>query len=96
VTALGSLAATATNQEHRTPFFTDTDLAGADKEWQPISKAPVGQELQVRLEDPIGQYVLLFPCKLVSGQGWINSRLETPLPADPVDWRYWDESSIRF
>jgi Bacterial RNA polymerase, alpha chain C terminal domain/Sigma-70, region 4 len=96
VTALGSLAATATNQESRTPLITGDDLTGDDKEWQPISNAPVGQELEVRLEDPFGRYVLLFPCKLIPGQGWINSRLETPLPADPVDWRHWDDLSIRF
>jgi hypothetical protein len=95
-TALDSFAAAAANQEPRKPLITGNDLTGDDKEWQPISNAPVGQELEVRLEDPFGRHVLLFPCKLVPGQGWINSRLETPLPADPVDWRYWDELSIRF
>jgi hypothetical protein len=49
VTALGSLAATATNQESRTPLITGDDLTGDDKEWEPISNAPVGQELEVRL-----------------------------------------------
>jgi hypothetical protein len=48
------------------------------------------------LEDPFRGYVPMFPCKLVPGQGWINSWLETPLPPDPVDWRCWDELSIHF
>ena len=69
---------------------------GNDKEWQPISTAPVDRDLEVRLEDPIGRYVLLFPCRLTPGQGWINSWLETPLGADPVDWRNWDAASIHF
>ena len=75
--------------------ITLNDLIGNDKEWHPISNAPVERELEVRLEDSFGRYVLLFPCKLVPGRGWVNSRLETPLPIEPVDWRYWDESSIR-
>ena len=77
-------------------LITHVDLSGDDKEWNSISNAPVGQELEVRLEDTFGRYVLLFPCKFLPGQGWINSQLETPLPANPVDWRLWDKSSMRF
>ena len=74
--------------------ITYNDLTGEDKEWHPISNAPADRELEVRLEDSFGRYVLLFPCKFVPDQGWINSRLETPLRIEPVDWRYWDELSI--
>jgi hypothetical protein len=91
-----SAVTSATDQDRQTTPITVNDLTGVGKEWHPISTAPVEQELEVRLEDPFGRYVLLFPCKLVPGQGWINSRLETPLRADPVDWRHWDESSIQF
>ena len=79
-----------------TDHISYNDLAGDNKEWHPISIAPAEQELEVRLEDSFGRYVLLFPCKFLPGQGWINSRLETPLPAVPVDWRHWDKSSLRF
>jgi hypothetical protein len=100
-----SLVATALSEDRRTPLITGIELTGGDKEWdltgshkewQPIATAPVEQDLEVRLEDFVGRYVLLFPCRLVPGQGWINSRLETPLPADPIDRRNWDESSLRF
>jgi hypothetical protein len=91
-----SLCAAPSNSDQPTARITADDLMGAGKEWRPISTAPVGEELEVRLEDPFGRYVLLFPCKLVSGLGWINSRLETPLRAEPVDWRYWDDASIHF
>ena len=64
--------------------------------WQPITTAPVDQELKVRLQDSVGRYALLFPCKLIPGQGWINSWLGTPLAADPVDWQNWDQPSIDF
>jgi len=77
-------------------LITHNDLTGDDKEWHPIATAPTEHELEVRLEDAFGRYVLLYPCKLIPDQGWINSRLETPLPAVPVDWRRWDKSSIRF
>jgi hypothetical protein len=76
-------------------LITHDNLTGDDKKWNPISIAPAGQDLEVRLEDSFGRYVLLFPCRLLPGQGWINSRLETPLPTAPVDWRPWDELSIR-
>ena len=76
-------------------LITHDDLTGDDKKWYSISIAPAEQDLEVRLEDSFGRYVLLFPCRCLPGQGWINSRLETPLPAVPVDWRPWDESSIR-
>ena len=54
------------------------------------------QDLKVRLEDSVGRYVLLFPCRLVPERGWINSWLKTPLAANPVDWRDWDETPIEF
>ena len=66
------------------------------EEWHPIATAPIEQDLKVRLEDSVGRYVLLFPCRLVPERGWINSWLETPLVADPVDWRDWDETPIDF
>jgi hypothetical protein len=76
-------------------LITHDNLTGDDKKWNPISIAPAEQDLEVRLEDSFGRYVLLFPCRLLPGQGWINSRLETLLPTVPVDWRPWDELSIR-
>jgi hypothetical protein len=91
-----SFVTTTINEESRSSAFAGIDLAGNDKEWKPISTAPMEENLEVRLEDPFGRYVLLFPCKLISGEGWINSWLETPLAANPVDWRYWDEASIHF
>ena len=66
------------------------------EEWQPIATAPMQQDLKVRVEDFVGRYALLFPCRLVPELGWINSWLETPLAANPVDWRNWDEPSIDF
>jgi hypothetical protein len=76
-------------------LITNDDLTGDHKKWSPISIAPAERDLEVRLEDSFGRYVLLFPCRFLPGQGWINSRLETPLPSVPVDWRHWDESSMR-
>jgi Bacterial RNA polymerase, alpha chain C terminal domain len=77
-----------------TEFFTNENLTGNDKSWNSISTAPAEQDLEVRLEDSFGRYVLLFPCRFRPGQGWINSRLERPLPSVPVDWRPWDDSSL--
>ncbi len=64
---------------------------GVAVEWQPIATAPMDQDLKVRLQDALGRYELLFPCRNVPGQGWINTWLKKPLREDPVDWRVWDE-----
>ena len=37
------------------------------EEWQPIAGAPIEQDLKVRVEDSVGRYALLFPCRLVPG-----------------------------
>jgi Sigma-70, region 4 len=68
----------------------------SDQEWQPVSTAPANRDLEVRLEDSAGRYALMFPCRLVPEQGWINSWLQTPLAVDPVDWREWLEPPIEF
>ena len=78
-----------------TDFFTHDNLTGDDKKWNSISIAPAEQDLEVRLEDSFGRYVLLFPCRFRPGEGWINSQLEKLLPSVPVDWRLWDELSLR-
>jgi hypothetical protein len=86
------------NEDSRSSAIAGIDLAGNDndKQWKPISTAPMEKNLEVRLEDAFGRYVLLFPCKLIPGEGWINGWLETTLAVHPVEWRYWDEASIRF
>ena len=89
MTPLG-FATVQTSYDNRSTFIAGNDLTGDDKQWQPISTAPTDQDLEVRLEDSFGRYVLFFPCRLVAGEGRINSRLGTPLPADPVDWRDWE------
>jgi hypothetical protein len=57
--------------------------------WQPIATAPEQKDLEVRLEDALGRYELLFPCRLLPEGRWINSWLQTPLLATPVEWREW-------
>jgi hypothetical protein len=83
-------------QDTQTSPIAGMDLSGSDKQWNPISTAPMEENLEVRVEDSFGRYVLLFPCRLLRGEGWINGWLETPLTAVPVDWRKWDEASIHF
>jgi len=77
---------------------TQSASAGAspEVEWQPVSTAPIQRDLEVRLEDSSGRYALLFPCRLLSEGTWINSWLNTPLLAVPIDWREWREDAIVF
>jgi hypothetical protein len=91
-----SLVTATVTDDSQGIVISGIDLAGNDKEWSPISTAPMDVNLEVRVEDSFGRYVLLFPCRFVPGEGWINGSLETPLASDPVDWRNWDEASMRF
>jgi hypothetical protein len=82
--------------ERPVPIIDNRAPTDGGEKWIPITSAPVEQNLKVRLEDSMGRYVLLFPCKLIPGRGWINSWLETPLAGDPVDWCDWDEPPVEF
>jgi hypothetical protein len=95
-TAPGSSVGTILSEESLISEIEDGGPSNDVEEWQPIATAPLEQDLKVRLKDSLGSYVLLFPCRLVPGQGWINSWLKKPLGADPVDWRDWDEPPIDF
>jgi hypothetical protein len=65
-------------------------------EWQPIATAPQERNLEVRVNDRIGRYRVLYPCRLVPGTGWINVVVKRKLTMEPVEWRDWPEDRPDF
>jgi hypothetical protein len=57
--------------------------------WRPIATAPALRDVEIRTADILGSYALLYPCRYVPEQGWINAILLTPLTVQPVEWREW-------
>jgi hypothetical protein len=68
---------------------SDANEPALDDGWQPIPTAPVLRNVEVRAEDILGRFALLYPCRLVPERGWINAILGTPLNLQPVEWRPW-------
>ena len=58
-------------------------------EWQPIHRAPLEADVRVQARDPLGTYVLSFPCRLTD-EGWINSRTGARLAVTPVCWKAYE------
>jgi hypothetical protein len=54
--------------------------------WQPISTAPLDQDVEVRVADQYGYYTLKFPCRLTAG-GWVNASMSARLAVEPTHWR---------
>jgi hypothetical protein len=68
---------------------TEDDRAAATGDWRPIATAPALRDVEIRTADMFGSYALLYPCRYLPEQGWINAILKTPLAVEPVEWREW-------
>jgi hypothetical protein len=68
---------------------TEADRAPATGDWRPIATAPALRDVEIRTADMFGSYALLYPCRYLPEQGWINAILKTPLTVEPVEWREW-------
>src|SRR5262249_50814717 len=71
------------------PINTGDDATAVNDGWQPNATAPGLQDVDIRTADILGPYALLYPCRYVPEQGWINAILKTPLTVAPVEWREW-------
>jgi hypothetical protein len=59
------------------------------KMWQPISTAPLNQDLELAVIDATGEYVaLVFPCRRHS-DGWISVITKKRIDINPTHWREW-------
>jgi len=60
-------------------------------EWQPITTAPYGVDLELSVVDGDGIHALVFPCRR-DIHGWINAKSKASVEVHPSHWREWDEA----
>jgi hypothetical protein len=58
--------------------------------WQPISKAPFEQDLELAVIDSDGAHALVFACRRIPG-GWMNAESKKWIEVRPTHWREWVE-----
>ena len=59
-------------------------------EWQPISTAPFGRNLQLSVIERGEVYPLVFPCRRTDS-GWVNILTGGRVSVDPSHWREWPD-----
>jgi len=57
-------------------------------EWQPITTAPYGVDLEVAVVDGDVIYALVFPCRR-NVHGWVNAKSGATVQIHPTHWRKW-------
>lgn len=57
-------------------------------DWQPISSAPFGTDLELSVIEGREVHALLFPCRR-SLRGWVNATTQAALQVAPTHWRPW-------
>ena len=60
-------------------------------DWQPVSTAPFGRDLELALLTYDGPHALVFPCRRVL-HGWINAQTKKPVEVLPTHWREWPQT----
>jgi len=59
-------------------------------EWQPVTTAPYGVELELAVVNGNGIHAVVFPCRRVI-HGWVSGKTGAPVELHPTHWRQWDE-----
>jgi len=57
-------------------------------DWQPISTAPHGVDLELAVIEKGEVYALVFPCQRAA-HGWRRADTRVPVQVDPTHWRNW-------
>ncbi len=58
-------------------------------EWQPVTTAPYGVDLELAVLDGDGILALVFPCRR-NVHGWVNSKSGASVGIYPSHWRQWN------
>jgi hypothetical protein len=61
-------------------------------EWQPISSAPFGMDLELSVIEGSEVHALFFPCKRTLS-GWVNATSKSTVAVAPTHWRPWNHKS---
>lgn len=60
--------------------------------WQPISTAPLEQDLELAVLDASGVHALVARCRR-SAHGWINAATGKQIDVSPTHWRAWQDTT---
>ena len=58
----------------------------ASAQWQDASTAPLGRNVEVKVGNDPGCYVLRFPCRRTDS-GWVHAIKDMRLGVEPTHWR---------
>jgi hypothetical protein len=59
-------------------------------EWKPIATAPFDRDLQLAVIDSRATRVIAFPCRRVTGDGWLDVETNKQVYyIRPTHWRVW-------
>jgi hypothetical protein len=59
-------------------------------EWKPIDTAPSGRDLELAVIDNRGTRVVVFPCRRVTDNGWLDVETNRRIyNISPTHWRDW-------
>jgi len=61
-------------------------------QWQSISSAPYGCDLELAVIDADGPHPLVFASRRIVG-GWMNSETNERLDVRPTHWREWNSEN---
>jgi len=59
-------------------------------QWQPVSTAPFGCDLELAVVDYDGVHTLVFPCRRIIN-GWMKTATQQRIDLRPTHWRRWDD-----
>jgi hypothetical protein len=65
-------------------------LSDMPQNWQPISTAPLDQDLELAVMENGDAHALVFSCRRAA-QGWINASTGKLIEVNPTHWRDWRE-----
>jgi len=63
--------------------------------WQPISTAPDNYDLELAVIDRSGEHALIFPCRRIGADTWIDALTGRRIEVQPTHWREWSEKKVR-
>jgi hypothetical protein len=63
-----------------------------DGQWQRISTAPFGRDLEICVITYDGAHAVVFPCRRILG-GWIKAETKQRIDLQPTHWREWMQTS---
>ena len=63
--------------------------------WQLVSTAPYDRVLELAVIDRGGEHALIFPCRRIGIDTWIDALTRRLIEVQPTHWREWSEENER-